>query len=376
MAAPTAAAAAASVVPLVRRFAGGLRLRARAGAPPPTLASLEADVLASRILFLGETHHEPDVLRFQLAVLDLAAKHGPVHLVLEPFALPQQPLLDSFFASPSSPSQDAFAAEYEALGGLEEGFDAAVHYRALLAFLRDHHAGGFGCAALHHRAFAGFPARPEARRFVGAPEGLAGPVEEAVARGWVDAELQRRGLVVESSRAHRMFFAWLLRGGGPEESDPPSSTEDLSDRAARIFPAQVFKDSVMATQVVRALRALEEAEEKAGTEAPRRPGRVVAVCGTGHCDFGLGVPERVDAILRGAARHADGGKKTEPPRTLLLTVRARGPRGETGEAAGPVVPVTFPGGAEGVAEEEVRFAGDYVYDFVPAEEEEEEAGVR
>lgn len=373
MASPTAAA---SVVPLVRRFASGLRLRSRT--PSPTLASLEADVLASRILFLGEIHHEPDVLRFQLAVLDLAAKHGPVHLVLESFALPQQPLLDSFFASPSSPSQDAFAAEYEALGGLEEGFDA-VHYRSLLSFLRDHHAGGFGCATLHHRAFAGFPARPEARRFVDAPEGLAGPVEEAVARGWVDAELQRRGLVVESSRAHRMLFAWLLRGGGPEESDPPSSTDVLSDRAARIFPAQVFKDSVMATQVVRALRALEEAEEKAGTEAEhRRLGRVVAVCGAGHCDFGLGVPERVDAILRGAARHADGGKKTEPPRTLLLTVRSRGPRGETGEAARPVVPVTFPGGAEGVAVEEVRFVGDYVYDFVPAgeEEEEEEAGVR
>jgi len=104
-----------------------------------------------RVTWFGEQHHQPAVLSAQLqllAALHDASAGRQVHLVLEPFALPDQALLD------------AFARRELPLGKLaglynehsEEGFGLA-HYAPLLVLARD----------LKVKVWAGFPPRSWAR---------------------------------------------------------------------------------------------------------------------------------------------------------------------------------------------------------------------
>jgi hypothetical protein len=319
---------------------GGLRGHLRAVRPPAGAAhgdagaaQLRAALAAARLVFAGEVHEQPDVLAWQCALLAAAsdaarADGGPLHVVLEHVPLPAQRVLDGMWAaggtSHAPVDAAARAAAVPAAAGGEAGFDMA-HYGALLAFVRDE------CAP--SRAFAGFPTRAAARLFM--PGGDAAAAAAAAAAWGIPPP----PAATAASPGHYSFFAWLLAGG---DGDPPLAPPP---GPRRIFPAQAVKDAVMAGAVARALRAL-----------PGGRGRVVALCGTGHVDFGFGVPERVPAALAPAP----------PPAVVVTTVR---PRAAPEEEAAAAAPRRFPAADDGTTED--REPADFVYFFEPAEEEEE-----
>lgn len=263
------------------------------------VAALQRSVTLSNVIYAGEVHEQSEVLQYQLSMLNTAAdvckkNGGALHVVLEQVLLPQQQVLDTFMSG--SADVAALAEQMEAAGG--EGFDM-LHYGTLLKFLRNE------CSAPSVRVFAGFPPRSEARKFMAAPEDAQREVDAAVQRGWLlpeaatldmsttecnsaaapaaPASSSTPGCAVNGSIGHYSFFSWLLEGcpGDGPTSSPPS-------RWRRIFAAQTIKDLVMASAVVRAWEALPDTST----------GKVIVICGTGHCDYGYGVPERVEALLK------------------------------------------------------------------------------
>jgi hypothetical protein len=359
-------------------------------------ADLASAIAAAHIVYAGEFHEQSGVLAWQRALLDAASASlsgsSPLHLVLEHATTSQQGLLDSFFTRKID-----LAALQEGYAAAGEGFDIVRHYGPLLLHARD------SCGVV--RAHAGFPARADARKISGATSvaEARSKVDEAV---WnellsreagdlmlsdLDALMGSAPGSATSLPGHFSYFAWLLTGMPDEgpELDPLSNYR-------RIFPAQIFKDACMASAVVQA------AAEAGLLGAAGRPaagsgsgsgaggaGKVVVICGTGHADFGFGVPERVQALLaaEGARvlRYGDGedgvsGSGSAPTiRTLLTTVR---PAPTSKEEEDVMLcprrfPTAFPvedGDNNSVIPSEERYPADFACIFVPDPEPEGEGG--
>lgn len=311
---------------------------------------------ASGIFYLGETHEQADVLRFQIAVAQavISSKPAAVHVVFEHFTTHEQASLQRILDVRSTgPLQ----------GQTSEGFTGIL---ALVQYLRDH------AHDVPVRLYAGFPTRDQARRFVR-------PAEQEVAwregeqAGWLP---KRRRELLEGTEGHYAFFEALLTGA--EEEDGAEWAPTGSSR--RIFPAQTVKDCSQAYAVARAWSDLPaSAEDSTSSEeeghSPSRPlssrhGIVLSLTGTGHCDYGFGVPERVASLL-GIPAHVPsplegrGRGQQGQPVQCILTVRPRA-------AVSTIMPrISFPSPTGG---REVRVMADVLYCYEHTEPEEEDEG--
>jgi hypothetical protein len=403
-----------------RAFAGTARVWLR-GTGPTTLGSPAAAAALTRaqLLYVGETHEQPHVLRLQMALLDavIAARPAAVHLVLEHFTFPEQATLDALLAPGVAIPAGADAPR------TAEGFSGVL---AVLAFAKVVAAA----AGVPLRAYAAFPPRDVARRFAvpkgdgstpgsgggtaGSSSGDGGAAAAATADGpaaaaWADMVTRRwlgddaafatahRDTLLVGSDAHFAFFNALIQGEG--EADGAVWGADSSSGSGggfrRIFPAQVVKDAAAALTVARAWSDLPRrqgpgaASSDDGATAISRDGVVVVLAGTGHVDYSFGIPERVSTLLQlprhvpastapAAAAHGD-----TTPAQLIVTVRPL-PEGDSGagegtgggasgdrdgegdeDAAGAAPPparITFPDGT-------TRQAGDLLYLFRYVEDE-------
>ena len=80
------------------------------------------------------------------------------------------------------------------------------------------------------------------------------------------------------SEDHYNFFDSLISGRDL------NTDQEVSDRFKKIFPAQVLKDSVMASSI------------RKGVESSGLKDKFLVIAGSGHVDFRFGVPERLDRL--------------------------------------------------------------------------------
>jgi len=330
--APTRAAIIVRMRAAVRAFADAAPCWLRdGGALAPLGSARVAEVLrGARLVYVGEVHEQPDVLLAQMAVVEALLERRPaaLHVVFEHWALEEQSALDALLAT-GWREQPALAGS----ASTGEGF------KGVLAVAR-HCAATAAAAGVPLRGYAGFPTRPLARRFMSPGEEAAAAWRE-LWRGAVGAEAGDDGsdaaaaacdaaaaACLPGSDAQLAHFHALLSVAEeedgcawwppppppPAEAGEPASPPAAASRLRRIFAAQTAKDACMALVVARAWRDLPPlphggaaGREDQGDAAA--PGVVIALAGCGHVDYGLGVPERVDWLLR--QPHWRGGRGGE-----------------------------------------------------------------
>ncbi|GAK67066.1 uncharacterized protein PAN0_016d5292 [Moesziomyces antarcticus] len=309
----------------------------RCTAPPP------------RLVFFGEQHHQPHVMRAQLQTLHAlhaqcqqasSADHAPtstppiyrLHLILEHFSVLDQGMLHSFSQGRMGP--DELAHAYHAHS--EESFHIG-HYMPLLMLAKE----------LDVPIWGGFPPRRWARQVfrngvdaVKSDEHKRSSPESSAAETASDptvSKLSGAGTprrsplftawssVTNISAAHRSYLSGLMRPDLPPRfppiSDAATSAAPALDRPGQptiyptwllqpqnvelkgFGPAQALKDSYLAHVTAWILRGARDAEPSApasqGGSGKDRPVVNVAlvVCGLGHCEYGFGAPERVVQLL-------------------------------------------------------------------------------
>lgn len=87
--------------------------------------------------------------------------------------------------------------------------------------------------------------------------------------------LQNQDQFIPGSEEHYNYFESLITGRNINFDPSPS------ENFRKIFPAQIFKDCVMASVISKHISD---------------DVKVVVICGRGHCDYGFGVPERVQRL--------------------------------------------------------------------------------
>lgn len=213
----------------------------------------------SKLVLIGEQHHQPAILNLQLQTLDLLSSLHPDRtvLVVEYFDLQQSRLIGDFMEHRVDIPE--LASRY---AESSEGFDILGHLALLLLLAREKRIP----------VIPGFPPREWAREF------LTDPGRESVlARLKEQYGFDRE--VGSSGWRHEAYFESLLSGEPPRRSVEDGGVR----RGARIFPAQVLKDSVMAWKIDEQL-ALGKF--------------VVGIAGIGHLEYGFGIMERLREVKR------------------------------------------------------------------------------
>jgi len=269
---------------------------------PPSPVPLPAEELTRhvrdrKVVYLGETHGEPAVVGLHTAVLNTlvsqAEERGSnarVSVFMEHFSLEHQDLLDRFQAG--EVKEEELQEQYDRLG--DEGFLLAP-YSPLLRLAKKH--------SKTVKLKGGFVPKRYAKILM--KEGEEEAYKQVIEAGYMDPEDKIKG-----SEQHYDFFESLLTGrrvGG----------EEPGEQWRRIFPAQVLKDCVMAATI------------KKGLDEQSSDDTALVIAGSGHLDYGLGVPERVG--------HIDGGQ-------CLITSRDEDLVEEgIPEVQGKGFPLAFPG---------------------------------
>jgi uncharacterized iron-regulated protein len=223
---------------------------------PLELEALLDELQVARVVYLGEIHSIPRHHDWQAAILDGLARRG-VRLVLamEQFEYFTQPALDRFNAGGTVLNQLVAEAQ------LDQRWRGHTNYHALLHTARTHQIPVF---ALNARA--------ETIRAVGR-QGLAGITAE-----------QRAELPPEIVTTDPLYERLATRVLGVHMAFDPQKLRP-------IFEAQVARDETMAARLAEFLSS------SAGE------GRTaVVICGRGHCEYGLGTPDRVARRLPDATQ--------------------------------------------------------------------------
>lgn len=324
----------------------------RCTAPPP------------RLVFFGEQHHQPHVMRAQLQTLhalhtqcqqassaDPAPTSAPplyrLHLILEHFSVLDQDMLHSFSQGRMGP--DELAHAYHAHS--EESFHIG-HYMPLLMLAKELNVpiwGGFPPRRWARQVFRnGVDAvKPDERKRSSPESSTTDTASHPAVSQQFDASTPRRSplftawsSVTNISAAHRSYLSGLMRPDLPPRFPPisdaaaPSAAPALDKPGQPTIyptwllqpqnvelkgfgPAQALKDSYLAHVTAWILRGAREAEPcppvSQGESRVDRPVVNVAlvVCGLGHCEYGFGAPERVVQLL---SQHdeAEAGEWTRP----------------------------------------------------------------
>eukprot|EP00297_Palpitomonas_bilix_P011014 CAMPEP_0113898454 /NCGR_PEP_ID=MMETSP0780_2-20120614/19384_1 /TAXON_ID=652834 /ORGANISM="Palpitomonas bilix" /LENGTH=265 /DNA_ID=CAMNT_0000890311 /DNA_START=105 /DNA_END=899 /DNA_ORIENTATION=- /assembly_acc=CAM_ASM_000599 len=216
------------------------------------VASTAAEIVEAargRGVIFGEYHQQPavaDALFSILSAVDSTCPPGATKaLVWEHFSLNETGMVEDFNVAGDIAVLKSAYAEYSA-----EGFDLSFYEKVLVEGRR---------MGFKHRC--GFPPRPLASSI--AAEGLNSP-------------FFRDGNFPLPSLAARNHFFELITGSS-EVGD-----EEKRNKLERMLLAQAVKDETYARTFVRA-----------STEHDF----VVGVCGKGHCEYRLGVPERISSAM-------------------------------------------------------------------------------
>jgi len=253
-----------------------------------TSSNSVADMLKSkRLIYIGEIHGNASIVRLQQSVLDFLVSEvrrcedrdgesnvdGKVVVFMEHFAGPEhQKLLDDFMEEGISNVEAGADTDMSAVANLLEGYknngDEGHNLEPYANFL-EYARRNSDIVELK----AGFIPRSYARRVM--KDGEEKSLEAARQDGFLDPQEP----YMKGSENHYNFFESLISGRDMLTLPP-------NDRFRGIFPAQVIKDSAMAHMIVREYR---NRRKTAGMC------KFLIICGSGHCDYRFGVPERVDA---------------------------------------------------------------------------------
>ena len=201
----------------------------------------------------------PSILNFQLQLLDALSSQHPDEIVLvcEYFNLTQAQVLTDF--SNQKLNVTGLASAY---AKSDENFDINGHLAPLLLLAKDKRVP----------IIAGFPPRGWARDFLEDGEGVLSKLKNEFA-------FDRPEDTKPKDLEHEAYFESLLSDSAPRETVP----DDEARKGARILPAQLLKDAVMAWSIDQQLAK----------------GKIVlALAGIGHMEYGFGIPERVRQVKR------------------------------------------------------------------------------
>lgn len=223
---------------------------------PLTFEPLLDELQLARVVYLGEQHTLARHHELQNAILDGLARRG-VRLVLamEQFEFTAQPALDRFHARESDLAQLVRETDWA------KRWRGHTNYHALLTTSREH---GIPVLALNARA--------ETIRAVGR-QSLRHITPE-----------QRAELPAEIVTADMPYERLLTRVLGVHMAFDPQ-------RIRPVFEAQVARDETMAARL---------ADFLASSAGQGRT--AIVICGRGHCEFGLGMPDRVARRIPGVAQ--------------------------------------------------------------------------
>ena len=244
-----------------------------------------------RCLIFGEQHHQPRVIAAQLQLLHcLATKHDTrVTLLMEHFNLQHAAALRAFADTGDA---EALCAEY---AQSSEGFRLTqAGYLPLLNLVRQ-------LPNVRSEIVPGFPPREWARLVMrGGKEAILAD-EVVKSSGLLDDFDRWDDLLI--SREHAAYIRASISGQRPDLS------EDGPVKQGGLNAAQAFKDSVMAW---RADQILESQGKARGADTKPSRDVLVVICGSGHCEYGFGVTERIKACSRDkiglvVTKPSDGG---------------------------------------------------------------------
>lgn len=231
-----------------------------------------------KVIILGEQHHQPKVIAAQLKLLHTIALEPfniRITVVMEHFNILQQMLLDNFALNGEAKTlQDECAKS-------SEGFRIDnTGYLPLLNLIRE-------LENVASTVKAGFPPREWARVIMRqGKEGLVKQNEQALSSGGVLQGFDRWE-DINVSPEHAAYIASSISG------DKPELPAELSQSGLKT--AQAFKDTIMAWTIDNEVKAA-EARQVAGGESPEEI--IVAICGSGHCEYDFGVTERIRSCSR------------------------------------------------------------------------------
>jgi len=237
---------------------------------------VENMICSKRLVYFGEHHEQPEVVQIQLKLLETLVNHinsletkACVRVFLEHFSLEQQSLLDKFMQEKDMEIAE-LQKQYKESG--DEGF-ALEKYSSFLEFARGE--------TEKVRLIAAFVPRRFASELVSEGEEVAhkklSEIDESLAE-------YVKNHYIEGSEDHYNLFESLI--SGRKLTGCSDDAKNPSDRFRKIFPAQVFKDSVMAGVIAKHLNDSKSSDDK-----------FLVICGSGHLEYGFGVPERLTKLL-------------------------------------------------------------------------------
>ena len=242
---------------------------------------VENMICSKRLVYFGEHHEQPEVVQLQFTILETLLNHvsnsqtehpACVRVFLEHFSLEQQTLLDKFVHDKEMEMSE-LQKEYKETGN--EGF-AVEKYSSILQCAR--------AESEKVKLIASFVPRRFAQLLVN--EGI-----EEAHKSLSDLDENLAAYVkehyVEGSETHYNLFESLISGRRLNKHfNDDGEIKEPSERYRKIFPAQVFKDSVMAGVIAKHLKLSESKDDK-----------FLVIAGSGHLEYGFGIPERLDDVL-------------------------------------------------------------------------------
>lgn len=172
-------------------------------------------------------------------------------VVVEMFNFQQQGLLDAYH------KREITLNELQQKYKHTEGFSVINHYGYILETARS-----FGI-----RVIAGFVPRPLGRTIIN--EGKEYTLKMIDEMGGPSKDFY-----IDGSESHYRYFQGLISG----------NMMDVVDKYRKIFPSQILKDSFFAHTVTNIIETSDNV-------------KVLALCGSGHMDYGYGVPERIPSHI-------------------------------------------------------------------------------
>jgi uncharacterized iron-regulated protein len=223
---------------------------------PITIDELLDELESTRVIYLGEYHTIPRHQELQLSILHGLARRGiPLVLGMEPFEGFVQPALDRFNAGEIDLATLLIDSDWD------QRWENHATYHALLTAARTHQ---IPVLALNARA--------ETIRAVGR-QGLNGITAE-----------QRAELPTEIVSDDPLYERLMTRILSVHMAFDP-------EKLRPVFEAQVARDETMSARLASYL---------ASSEGTNRTALVI--CGRGHCEFGLGMPDRVERRMPGISQ--------------------------------------------------------------------------
>jgi len=231
-----------------------------------SMCQLARDLVENkRLIYFGEIHGHPQVVDLEVLVLKIlvedAKNRNPQHKVnvfLEHFNLEHQGLINSYLQNDIDEKE--LLAKYSEIG--DEGHEVEK-YTPLLRYAKENFTTVNVNGAFVPRKFAKMLVK----------EGEDSAYNAVISLGYMNEDEKLPG-----SENHYNFFDSLISGRDI------NSDQSVSERFRKIFPAQVLKDSVMASSVGR------------GIKTSGANDKFLVIAGTGHIDYRFGVPERLDKM--------------------------------------------------------------------------------